>query len=112
MKADREQLRQTLSTKDTRIEAQEIAAKKNRQEIDVKDRVITDERVENAQLKADKDDLLRELAEAKKMLAKSQGHSVMKQKINHQKKVTRDALSLVAEIRRDRSIFCTPQKAS
>ena len=43
------------------------------------------------------------------MLAKSQGHSVMKQKIDQQKMVTRDALSFVAEISRTRSIFYTPR---
>ena len=47
----------------------------------------------------------RKLAEAEKLLNKSEGHTAMVEKINMQKKVTRDALSLVADISRDRSIF-------
>ena len=54
----------------------------------------------------------RELADAKQMLAESTGHSVMKQKIDKQKKTTRDALSYVAELKRERSIFHTPSKPS
>ena len=36
----------------------------------------------------------------------------MTDKINKQKMVTRDALSYVAEISKDRSIFATPSKVS
>ena len=54
----------------------------------------------------------RELADAKQMLAQSTGHSVMRQKIEKQKKTTRDALSYVAELKRERSIFQTPSKSS
>ena len=65
-----------------------------------------------ASLQAANDDLLRRLEEAEKMLNKSDNHKVMTKKINDQKKVTRDALSYVAEINRERSIFATPHKAS
>ena len=54
----------------------------------------------------------RKLAEQEEMLAQSKGHSVMKQKIDKQKKTTRDALSYVAELKRERSIFHTPSKPS
>ena len=54
----------------------------------------------------------RELAEARKMLAQSTGHIAMREKIEKQKKTTRDALSYVAELKRERSIFHTPSKAS
>ena len=46
------------------------------------------------------------------MLEKASGHKVMLSNINSQKKVTRDALSYIAEIKRDRSMFMTPQKTS
>ena len=46
------------------------------------------------------------------MLDQSQGYKLMVNKINEQKKVTRDALNYIAEVKRDRSIFATPNKAS
>ena len=45
------------------------------------------------------------------MLARTSGHQVMKQQIDIQKKTTRDALSYVAELERERSIFQTPSKS-
>ena len=36
----------------------------------------------------------------------------MVNKIDQQKKVTRDALNYIAEVKRDRSMFTTPNKAS
>jgi len=48
---------------------------------------------------------MKELEEAEKLLSKSEGHKFMQTKINKQKKVTRDALSFVANINRERSIF-------
>ena len=49
-------------------------------------------------------ELMRRLAEAEKMLAQTSGHQVMTKQINKQKKTTRDALSYVAELKRERSI--------
>ena len=46
---------------------------------------------------------MRELAEARKMLAQTSGHQVMTKQIDKQKKTTRDALSFVAELNRERS---------
>ena len=46
------------------------------------------------------------------MLDQSQGYKLMVNKINEQKKVTRDALNYIAEVKRDRSMFRTPSKAS
>ena len=54
---------------------------------------------------------MRELAEARKMLAQTSGHQVMKHQIDRQKRTTRDALSYVAELKRERSIFHTPSKS-
>ena len=42
------------------------------------------------------------------MLAQTSGHKVMKNQIENQKKTTRDALSYVAELKRERSIFYSP----
>ena len=50
-------------------------------------------------------ELVRRLAEAEKMLAQTSGHQVMKQKIDREKRTTRDALSYVAELKRELSIF-------
>ena len=41
----------------------------------------------------------------KKMASKTDSYQIMVSEINKQKKVTRDALSYVADIKRDRSIF-------
>ena len=45
------------------------------------------------------------------MLAQTSGHQVMTKQIDKQKKTTRDALSYVAELKRERSIFHTPSKS-
>ena len=54
----------------------------------------------------------RQLVDKEMMLAQSTGHIAMREKIEKQKKTTRDALSYVAELKRERSIFRTPSKAS
>ena len=46
------------------------------------------------------------------MMQKTEGHKVMVKSINKQKKVTRDALSYIAEIKRDRSMFLIPLNVS
>ena len=45
------------------------------------------------------------IAALEAMLDKSAGHKAMSNNINRQKKVTRDALTYIAEIKRDRSMF-------
>ena len=45
------------------------------------------------------------IAALKAMLDKSAGHKAMCNKINSQKIVTRDALTYIAEIKRERSMF-------
>ena len=45
------------------------------------------------------------------MLAQTTGHQVMKHQIDLQKWTTRDALSYVAELKRELSIFHTPSKS-
>ena len=57
-------------------------------------------------------ELMRKLAEAEKMLAQTSGHQVMMKSIDMQKKTTRDALSYVAELKRERSFFHTPSKST
>ena len=51
------------------------------------------------------DELQKKLAKAEAMLDKSKGHRFMMNSINDQKRVTRNALSLVADISRERSMF-------
>ena len=64
-----------------------------------------------AKLREENEALMRELAETKRMLSQSSGHEVMKMKIEEHQKTTRDALSYVAEVKRERSIF-TPRTRS
>ena len=45
------------------------------------------------------------IAALEAMLDKSAGHKAMSNNINRQKKVTRDALTYIAEIKRDRSML-------
>ena len=59
----------------------------------------------------EKEELARRLAEAEKMLAQTSGHQVMKQQIDREKKTVRDALSYVAKLKRERSIFHTPSNS-
>ena len=56
-------------------------------------------------MKKENEALLKKLALAEKMLAKSTGHKAMIKQIDKQKKTTREALSYVADLKRDRSMF-------
>ena len=67
-------------------------------------------KTEIVKLNQEKEELARQLAEAKSMLAQTSGHQLMKQQIDKQKKTTRDALSYVAEVKREGNIFDTPSK--
>ena len=67
--------------------------------------------MENSKLSQENQELARRLAEAEKMLAQTSGYQLMKQQIDMEKKNTRDALSHVAERKRERSIFHTPSKS-
>ena len=67
--------------------------------------------MENSKLSQENQELARRLAEAEKMLAQTSGYQLMKQQIDMEKKNTRDALSYVAERKRERSIFHTPSKS-
>ena len=58
-----------------------------------------------ASLRAANEALMRELAETKRMLSQSSGHTVMKTKIEEHQKTTRDALSYVAEVKRERTVY-------
>ena len=63
-------------------------------------------------LEAENAELRRMLSEKDQMLDQSTGYKLMSSKINDQKKVTREALEYIAEVKRDRSIFTTTHKAS
>ena len=82
-----------------------------KQQIVDKDQANEQKDAEIAKINAEKEELARELAEARKMLAQTSGHQVMTKQIDRQKKTTRDALSYVAELKRERSIFHTPSKS-
>ena len=71
---------------------------------------VEEYKAEIGKVNAEKEELARRLAEAEKMLAQTSSHQVMAKQIDKQKKTTRDALSYVAELKREHSIYHTPSK--
>ena len=56
-------------------------------------------KAEISKVNAEKEELVRRLAEAEKMLAQTSGHQVMTKQINKQKKTTQNDLSYVSELK-------------
>ena len=88
---------------------QELKIKAQQQTIQNTQHVNEQKDAEIRKINAEKKELARRLAEAEKMLAQTSGHQVMTKQIDKQKKTTRDALSYVAELKRERSIFASPR---
>ena len=93
------------------IEEQKTANKQLKQTIQDKEEVNNKKDAEINKVNQENEELKRQLAEAQKMLAQTTGHQVMKHQIDVQKRTTRDALSYVAELKRERSIFHSPSKS-
>ena len=65
-----------------------------------KSKSIEEERAEKQALRAENELLKAKLEEAQKMLDKKEGYKQMKNQIDEQKTVTRQALSLIADVSR------------
>ena len=76
--------------------------------IDHKETLIEQGKKKVSEQQTENDELKSRIAELESMLEKDNGHRVMMNNINSQKKVTRDALAYVAESKRDQSIVATP----
>ena len=76
-----------------------------------KTKALEEEKAKNDEKDATIEELKRQIADLNGMLDQSQGYKHMVNKIDEQKKVTRDALSYIAEVKRDRSMFKTPNNS-
>ena len=70
-----------------------------------KDKKLAEEKARNSSLQETNEELMRELEKFKQMASKTDGYKLMVSESNKQKKFTWDALSYVADIKRDRSMF-------
>ena len=80
-----------------REEQKETAQKRDREKKELF-KALEKEEAKNAEKDAEIAELKRQLAEQARMLDQSQGHRHMVSKLEQQKKVTRDALTYMAEV--------------